>query len=209
MTKTKVSRRVSRMKNLRVSTGGLIAHPPQFSATKRFSGRARYVASGSTTSITRGNLLNHLFVNQANLVTNWRILSAIKLKSIHVWAAPPTVGALSTASIEWFSAQGPTSIASDTAVGQSEPLAVHTSPPPNSLAGFWSYSGSNESDVLFTIVAPANAVIDITYDAILANGEAAVVVTTTNNGVGGTTYMASLNGPTTSTFTPVSYITLV
>jgi hypothetical protein len=172
------------------------------------SGRARFLAAGSTTSITRGNLLNHFFINAASVTSNWRLFEAIRLKSIEIWASTATLGATTTASVEWFSENGPTVIHSDTSVGTAVSLYVRAQPPPRSLAGYWSLSGSGESTALFTIVAPANAVVDITYEAVLLDGEAATLVTTTNNGSQGQLYMAYLAGPTTTTFVPVSYASL-
>jgi hypothetical protein len=185
-----------------------LSHPPQFTATKAVHSRARYLATGSTSSITRGNLLNHLFVNQSSNTTNWRVFSGFRLRSIEMWASTPTLGQVVTASVEYVSQYGPSTLFSDTSMGTAEPLHLITRPPKASLADFWSYTGSNESDVLFIITAPANAVVDITYDAVLQNGETPVSFTTTATGVGGTLYMAQLNGPTTTTFGPISYATI-
>jgi hypothetical protein len=185
-----------------------IPHPPQFVATKSIRGRARYSATGSTTSITRAALLNHLIVNTASGTANYRILSGIRLKSVQVWASAAALGASVTASVEWLSVSGPSTLHSDTSVGSAQPLFLNTSPPPQSLAGFWSYTGNDEATTLFILTAPAGAIVDITYDAVVQNGETPIAATTTNNGVVGTIYMTYLAGVTTTTVVPVSYASL-
>jgi hypothetical protein len=186
-----------------------IVHPPQYSATRRITGRARYLASGSTnTSITRGALLSHLFMGLVGgTPAGARLLTGFKLKSISIWGSTATLGSTVTASITWLSEQGPSSLISDTSVGTAEPLHVQSTPPAQSLAGFWSFQGQDESITLFNITAPANAVVDITYEAILQNGEGASGVTTTANLGTGVVYMAYLAGVTSTTFVPISYTT--
>jgi len=153
-------------------------------------------------------LLSHLVMNASGSTANYRLLSGFRLKSVEIWASTATLGAVTTASVEWTSENGPTTVHSDSSVGTAEPLHVLARPPPNSLAGFWSVTGVNEASVLCFIAVPANAVVDITYDAIFQNGEAAVLVTTTASGVAGTVYLTYLQGATTTTFAPVSYTSL-
>jgi len=136
---------------------------------------------------------------------NARIFSGIRLRKIEVWASVASVGALAIASVEWLSEQGPSSVASDVALGTAELLHVTTTPPRASLAGFWSYQGISESTVLCNLVFPNNAIVDIEFEAIMQNGESAVNVVTTNSNTTGVLYMMYLGGPTTSLLAPVSY----
>ena len=186
--------------------GATIPHPPQFDATKHVNGRARYVVVGTQTavSITRGALLSHLIMNSASGTANYRLFSAFRLKSVEIWGA----AASAAVSIEWRSANGPTVIASDTTVLSAVPAHVRTSPPKDSLAGFWSLTGTNESESLFLITSPADSIVDITYEAIVQNGESATLVTTTASGAIGTVYETYLAGATTTGFVPVSYASL-
>jgi hypothetical protein len=186
-----------------------IVHPPSFPATKQISSRARYVSTGNTLSLTRAMLLNHLVMNAASTTTNYRLLSAIKLNLMEIWGSTATLGQTVTASIEWTSTSGPTSVQSDTSVGTAQPCHVRSRPPPLSLASFWSTTGSNESETIAILTVPVNGVIDIQYVAVLQNGETPVATTSTNNGVAGTVYMTPLAGLTTTTFAVVSYATLV
>jgi len=158
--------------------------------------------------ISRGTLLSHLIVNTANGTANYRILSAFRLKSIEIWGSTGTLGTTTTASVEWLSENGPSTVISDTSVGTAQPLYVRTSPPANSLASFWSVQGNDESTVVMTIIAPANSVIDITYEVVLRDGEASVLVTTAATGAIGQVYMTYLDGVSSGLLQPVSYTSL-
>jgi hypothetical protein len=147
-------------------------------------------------------------VNASGGTTNYRILSGFRLKSLSIWASPASLGATATASVEWLSENGPSVVVSDTSVGTAQPLVVNTSPPPGSLAGYWSYLGNNEATVLAILNAPAGAVVDITYETILCNGETALTATTTNSGSAGKVYMTYLTGVTSTIFVPQSYLSL-
>ncbi len=181
--------------------------PPQFAATKRIVGRARYLAASSSTgtSITRAILLNHLVMNSASGTTNYRVFSGFRLKSVEMWQSSTSTTPLS---VEWTSSLGPSPVVSDTSVGTAFPAHVSTSPPKDSLAAFWSLTSSNESDVLLILTFDQQAVVDITFEAIIQNGEVPVAVTTTASGTAGKVYMTYLSGATTTVLPPVSYAAL-
>lgn len=191
----------------RANPSQMIPHPPQFESTVRISRRARFLASAAmNVSITRAMLLNHLIMNTA-ATANYRLLSGFKLKSITIWTIA-AVGSPSSCSVEWTSSYGPSKIISDSGMGV-EPAFVQTSPPTQSLASFWSLTGSNESDVLALVVAPINSVLDITYEMIFQNGETPVLVTTSNGGTLGQVYMTPFDGVVTGVAKPVSYESLL
>ncbi len=179
--------------------------PPQFSASKRITGRARYLAASANAglSITRAFLLNHLVLNSASGTTNYRILSGFRLRSIEMWQSSAT--STTALSVEWTSSYGPSTVISDTPVGTAFAAHVSSSPPRDSQAAFWSLTGSNESEVVMILSFDQQAVIDITFEAIVQNGEAPVAVTTTASGTAGAVYMTYLSGVTTTTLPPVSY----
>lgn len=200
-------RRKSNNKRARSRLPGALV-PPSFVSSKRTSGRARYLcASAGTYGITRADLLNHLILNTSSLTVNYRLFTAFRLKSVEIWASTATLGSTVTASLQWTSEYGPDSFVTDTSVGTARPLHLRTSPPAQTLASFWCLSASNESVALFYLTLPANAVIDITYDAII-DGNNSVLATTTNNGVIGQIYMAYLGGVTTTSLVPVGYPSL-
>jgi len=173
-------------------------------------GRARYVATAAVVnlSVTRGFLLNHLIMNAAGGTTNFRLFSAFRLKSVELWATTATLGSPVTSSVEWTSSNGPSIIHSDTSIGTAEPAHVKTGVPQQSLASFWSISGTNESEALFILNLANGGIVDITYEAVIQNGETPVSATTTNAGVAGTVYMTYLGGVTSTALAPQSYAAL-
>jgi hypothetical protein len=186
-------------------------HIPQFASTVSVRHHFRYQASGvlSNKSITRGSLLN-LLVSGAFQLTNQlnRLFSAVKLNKVE--ARCPTGGsdvALNTLSIEWFSTLGPTSEVSDTGTPLHPPILV-TSPPRQSLAGFWSLTGTSESDVLFQINGPTGTIVDIWIEATLQDGESPTVIVPTNAPSNGALYALALDGISSNVLAPVSYTTI-
>jgi hypothetical protein len=182
-----------------------VAHPPQFVATKMITSRSRFraAAANGALSVTRAILLNTLVMNSASGTTNYRLFSGIRLRSIEMWFS--SASSTTPISVEWTSTYGPSRIVSDSPVGTAQPAHVKSTPPPQSLASFWSLTGQNESEVVMILSYDTPAFIDITYDAILQNGEAAVSVTTTANGAVGRVYHTYLSGVTTTDLVPVSY----
>jgi hypothetical protein len=186
---------------------------PQFSSTIQVSRVARY-SSGSTRSLvnfglTRAMLLNHLIVNTA-ANTNARIISGYKLNRITAKCQPPggLATLLLTTSVEWTSSYGPSKIVSDTSMGI-HPAKLSSRPPRQSLASFWSLTGSNETDVLAILNLPAGTIVDINYSIIFQDGETPVSVPSTAAGTVGQLYMSYLDGSPSGQFQPVSYSTII
>jgi hypothetical protein len=208
--KSQVKRKMVNAANNRI-----IPRPVQFEADIRYKKRIRYHTNQNNGvanyALLRSDLLNTLVMSVSSIAgNNYRILSGIKLASIEIWS-PANVGSSgsnATCSVEWTSTYGPSSIKSDTSMGV-EPAYVHTSPPPNSLASFWSISGSGESDVIAFLTVPFNSVLDIVVDCIVQNGEPPVLVTTSAAGVIGTVYTEQLDFNGSGYITPTSYPTLV
>jgi hypothetical protein len=186
------------------------SHPPQFTATVRFARKARFLTTAPAfLSLTRAMLLNHLVVAKTT-TTATRILSGFRLKSIQIWNFPTSTSSSlqftpSVVSVEWTSTYGPSKIIQDTSMAI-QAAYVQTSPPRNSLASFWSLSGSNESDVLAILTLPTSSVIDITYECILQNGEIVTALSPTQVMTAGTVYMSYLDGIAgTGLIPPLSY----
>jgi hypothetical protein len=187
---------------------GMLSHPPEYVATVRFPHRFRFQTStgGATASIIRAELLNQILV--ATTTTTWgRVMSAVKLNKVEIWgfAGIGTTGVPALASVEFLGLQGPSTVFSDVQIGM-QPAHVVAQPPPDSLNRFWSNSGQNETDALFTIVAPADSIVDVHLDCVLQDGETAV----TGGGIAGATvgqvYYSGLDSIVSANFTPVSLI---
>ncbi len=192
-------------------TNSVIPHPTQFNSTVRFTRKARFVCgtSSSTLNLTRAMLLNHLVVAKTT-TTATRLLSGIRLAHIQIWYFPTGNAASeqyvpNTVSVEWTSTYGPSVIVSDTSLSI-EPASILTKPPKDSLASFWSLTGTNESDVLAILTLLARTVIDITYECVLQNGETPVGLSPTTVMTAGAVYMSYLDGIAGSgNISPVSY----
>jgi hypothetical protein len=173
--------------------------PRPFQANVRFSHRFRY-SNGSnnvtTEQITRGNLLNSIIVNLTGGTSNGRIASAVRVKSIEMWTWMNNQGAVAdqTVALTWTSNYGPTSEISDSTFSSAVPAHIRTSPPRDSLASFWSSSGSNESEVILLISAPNYSIMDVVLDFVLLDGST-FTATTANNGSAGRVYYSPFDGP--------------
>jgi len=184
-------------------------HPPQFQSTVMVTRRARFTATGggyASLGVSRDSLLNHL-VSCILTTSNARVLSGFRIRSVEMWSIGSGGVVLpTTVSVEWTSSYGPSRIVSDTSMSIA-PAHVVTAPPPDSLASFWSLSGSNENDVVMILSIPEGTVLDITYDAIFQNGESPVIVTTTTSNTAGALYMMCFDGATSFGYLkPQSYV---
>jgi hypothetical protein len=187
-------------------------HVPQFQSTVHVRHHFRYFAATALNgSLTRAELLNLLVVADSTVTEGWRIFSGIKLNRVEIRAVSQTSGAGSdtvplTISVEWTSTYGPSSEVSDSGTPIHPPLII-TSPPPQSLASFWSLTGSNESDVIALYNIPQGAVIDIWVDAILQDGQTPVSVNGFSSMTAGQVYALALDGRASNKLQPVSYTT--
>lgn len=194
-----MSRRASQNKAPHKARLSRAINPPAITATNTVNHLFQYVATSavSKVSITRAFMLSSVIMNSSSSTTNYRISNAIKLNSISVWSGLPSSSsqAVNTVSIEWLSSYGPSKIVMDTTINVSKPAVIHSRPPVNSLAGFWSLRNSNESDVLFIITCPNGSVVqtNVTYN--LQDDTAINLVSTTNSGAVGTVYYTFLDGP--------------
>lgn len=181
---------------------------PRIDSTIKISHRARYTCTtNSVINITRANMLNTLIMNINNTTTNGRLISGIKLNRIEIYGAPSGPIAL-----EWLSTLGPTRELSDRSLTNSAIPCIKSSPPKQSLAGFWSMTGSQESDVLCTITtngSGAACTVDVWTSIILMDGEPIVGVTTTSTGTSATLYLTRFDGPGASAvLIPDNYTTI-
>jgi hypothetical protein len=152
-------------------------------------------------------MLATLLVNTSGTTANSRIISGIKLDRIEMFGAPQAAN--KPIAIEWTSNYGPTSEISDQSLGASVISQIKTSPPRNSLAGFWSMTGSNEGENLCLITAPASTIINVYTTIVLQDGETPASQATAASGVTGTLYLTSFDGPGSGAkLVPQSYATL-
>lgn len=184
--------------------------PPQFAAGIRYKHRFRFISlSNSISSITRANMLNLLMTTTSTNVAA-RLISGIKINRVEVWGIATSTSANPTVSIEWLSNNGPSSEYSDTGSAFYVPHLICT-PPPQSLASFWSITGSNESEVLFKYsYSNSGAVIDVWVDIVLMDDETPVTFATTNTATLGQLSAGYLDGQGSGRqLIPASYTSLL
>jgi hypothetical protein len=136
------------------------------SASYRFVGSG---STGATISVTRGTLLSLLGL--ATSTTNaYRVIGAIRLRTVHVWNNPSSTGATSNTSFSWSAIDTRPSTQISTSLGTAAGTYMRYVPPSHSLAGMWSIADVNESDSLFNFTfSPYDTIqLDVTYQ--LQNG---------------------------------------
>jgi len=152
-------------------------HPPARNLTPLMTHVFRYqnATAAVQAPVTRGGLLNLMGVG-ITATTSARIFGAVKLRSIRVWS--PIIASFTPQliTVEWTGLNAPSSLNSDTSEGL-RPAMVHTHPPSDSSADWWSISGQNETEVLMLITCPVQSIIDVTVDVRFADNESAVVFT--------------------------------
>jgi len=178
--------------------------PPQLSTNVRLKHRFRFMATAAQNGpITDTNILGACgtictVVN--SLTTNFT--ESFKIRKVEVWAAPSSQGSASTCSVDWVGYQNsPNLEESDTTLSVTKNAHIVAVPPQMSLASFWQKSSGT---TLFTLVCPANSVIDITLDMIQADQEVALVSNAIATGVIAHTYFLALDGSGTHNLVPVS-----
>jgi hypothetical protein len=187
-------------------------HVPQFQSTVHVRHHFRFFAfQAFNGNLTRAELLNLIVVADSTVTEGWRVFSGVKLNRVEIRAVSATSGAGSdtqilTTTVEWTSTYGPSSEVSDSGTPLHPPLII-TSPPPQSLASFWSLTGSNESDVIAILGVPQGAVMDIWVDAILQDGQTPVAITGFSSMTAGQVYALALDGRASNKLQPVSYTT--
>jgi len=166
---TKNSARVRR----RPATRAQILAPPPVTGDVRFTKKQRYVVvtNATTAQIRRSDLLSaYLMVTSAN--TGFSILEGVRIVSLEVWLPANSAATNALAGeLTWLSDQGMPQ--THVFVSNSTTMGTHWkgSPPPNSLAAFWSsHNSANLTQNMFYVNLPRETVIDVTYECLIQNG---------------------------------------
>jgi len=205
-------------RNRKVNKGGRgnTNHVPPFKSNTQFKHKFRFIVTTTSlaaTSVTRKDMLTLLFmVNAAN--SAYRIFSAVKLNRVEMWQVAGSGGndyAANTMALYWSSNYAPASEISDTGNALNWAHIV-SSPSKNSIASFWSLTGSNESEELFQVTAPTGSIIDIHVSVTLMDGQTAAQVVLTAAGAVGQLYGGYLDahhGGGSSFAVPVSIQSII
>jgi hypothetical protein len=183
--------------------------PPEFTPSPTFGHKFRF-ANGSnngTFIITRANMLNLMQV-AVTAVTTMRPIEAIKLNLVEVWSNPTALGSPpNVCSVEWVGNQGPSVIHSDSSMGV-RAAHVRTRPPKDASERWWSMSNFTETDQLFTLVLPADSVVDVSTSIRLVDNESTIAGDIPAGATPGTFYYDYLDGIASGKLAPVSVAVL-
>jgi len=152
----------------------------------------RYQVTGASITspkpIIRAFLLDTIIANKSSGTTNVRILAAVRVNSV-------TLTTSTNAGILWSSQYAPSQLTTVNGTSTTAAGIYRSRPPANSTASFWSLTGSNETEVLFSLLATSNDYIDVSMSCVFMDSESPINVTTVNAGVVNSVYRTYLDGP--------------
>jgi len=204
--------RPSRRARSEMSLGGIgrsPRNPPMFRSNLIFSHKFRFSASAAfSAGISAPDVIACCggIATTVAAITCWA--NSVRLKRIAVWAAPSTLGASATVSVNWIGNQNtPNTEVSDTSLSTAQNAHVSCVPPANSIASFWMNTAS--ADLLFTLVVPQGGIVDLDLEIVLADQNSPPDVVVVATAVIGRTYYLALDQATAGThvLVPVSLAT--
>ncbi len=172
--------------------------PGPWKAVTPYSRKVRLgvVANQAETEITVRNILNLQVLAQSSTGVN-SLAYAVRLKKLRIWFTSPTVGTSISSTIEWNA--GSTGFLMDgvstsaTTMSTTEPCLLVSRPPTQSLASWYQAGVSGSTNALFSLSAPAGAVIEVSYDWVPNFTEASFNTTTVTGATAGTLYCVGWN----------------
>jgi len=154
-------------------TPAFMPKPYQAQPMQRRKFRYNVTANGSAI-VTRATLLNRLIIQETGGTQNNRLFKSVRLDRVTIYGTGTAASnGMRTINLIWNQTQ--TEI---TAVGNAAfPPKLRLSPPANTLASLWSITGTDETEVLFTISNLIGDTIDIDITYVLADGFSTFVTT--------------------------------
>lgn len=166
---------------------GPVLNPPQLIASLDIKKTIRFQVTGSGTgTVNVSNLLDLLIVATA-AATGYRLLDAIRMRKIEMWA-PTTTSTTTVLTIEDINTGGLAALGTrsrvieDVSVGYNRPAHLIWRPARGSLQDSWFTTGTSP---LLTINSVAGTIVDVTFDMVIADGQQAP--TGTNRAIAGAT----------------------
>ncbi len=192
------------------SAGMNSARPAQFRANPEITRRYRFISSAATlTAVSAQTLIGAAGVVASSATAGQPIFQSVRVHSVELWAPPASQGAVVTTSILWPNTnQSQPREVSDTTNSVTIPAHVRSSPPANSIAGFW--IARNSTTPLFSLVAPSGTIIEVVCSLVMGDGVQPATQSTLVGATLGGVYYCSLDSLTAagSLYTPVSLTTL-
>jgi len=187
-------------------------HPPDFRPTAVVRRKLRFRATAAGVSETISGLaLGDLFCTTPTAITGAQLASHYRIRAVEIWGPMAADLVPVTVTIEWSGSSlgglGQSIRHSDTSMGSATPAHVKTRPPQTTQASQWMVSTTNQA--ILTLSYPANAVIDLTYEAVLHDSATVTLVTGAVAGATvGATYVRALNSPVNNNLVPIGLSTI-
>lgn len=162
----------------------------------------------STKSITRADLLSSIVAVTNGSTTAVSLIDAIKVTGVRISLLPNDDGDATNLSFSWTGDRGPDLLHSLMCTN-AVPRAAFYSPPPDSLAGFWSIHTSDTSETLFSLTldnAGCNVITDIHVTYVLGDNSTATQTLTGAATISGVVLLALPIGD--GSFNPVGLTSL-
>jgi len=174
------------------ATGSI--NPPQMESNLKLVHKFRFQASGaeSNFAITDSSVIGALggICTTANSSVTV-FAQSFRIKRIEMWAPPASQGSAATVSVEWFGfGNSPNIEHTDTTLSVSKNAHIASSPPSSSLAAFWQKGTSTN---LFILNFPANTIIDLIVEIMMADQETALETVAVTTGTLGHIYYLALD----------------
>jgi hypothetical protein len=175
----------------------------------------RYFANAAANNliVSRGDLLNTLVMACSTGTagtTGARLMFAVKVNWIHVFVSPNSNVLPQQTNLTWEGMYGKAKVIGTTTLGISNTSEFHAIPPRNTEAGFYSLTGSQESQPLFNMDLSASTVVDInlsfTLQNLVDNSTGATIVSSTKTVAQGYVYCSALDGTATNVLTPLGML---
>ncbi len=158
--------------------------------------RLGVVANQAETDITVASILR-LQSMAVTTTSTVNLAYAVRVKRIAIWFTSPTVGTSISSTVEWnagstgFLMDGVSAAA--TTMSTTEPTCLETFPPTESLSSWYQAGVTGSTNVLFSLSAPAGAIIEVDYDWVPNFTEATYGSVSVSGAVVGTMYAVAWN----------------
>ncbi len=193
---------------------GQVLQPPQLVIVPSIHHTFRFTNGAAVTrlSLTFQGLLDMLCM-ATSATAAYRLLGAIRLKRVRIWASATALLQPTTISFQKFSSSSGTGadskLYSDTVLGTSATAFIEVKFNDSEAVGQW--QGQSSTLTFGNITLPQGSIVDVTFSGVLiednlstTNVTGAVAGATT-----GQTYVRSLDSPAgTTQLAPVSYFTV-
>lgn len=183
-------------------------NPPMFRSNIVHRHKFRFAASAAFTKTLTGNAMLGAAGCMGTVVNTSVVLfhTAVKVRSIEMWATPAALGGTATVSVNWLGGNNSPNIeVSDTTLSTATNAHVLAIPPVSSLAKFW--QNVNVAPInICTLVGPAGTIVDVDCDLILGDQDATLLVVAVATAALGQIYYLALDEADSSThiLVPVS-----